>query len=298
MVNAGERSSNETREESEGALMARRVASAQRLPLDRVGENYLRNRLELALVHLQFFHCWLPGSAPLKGIDVTLWPRGELLDQLHSVVIDLFMTGRRNLPHPYWKAYKWVNKLLPKIRLVRTVDQLVERARNRLREAGESYLMRLNREARKGATQAQQLVKALREIQGDVSKASKIKWEDHEQLLFRQDNKSVHLVCGDLPGDARLRCYARALEILADDLRYERIRPFLQWIAYIGYPNHPKLPGDACTAILAKESELITYWFKKNRTKLRVAQHRLKKRTADEIKIGLRSIPVIYSFRV
>jgi hypothetical protein len=179
--------------------MERRIANAQSLNLERLGENYLRNRLELAIVQLQLLHCWLPGSSPLKKVEafvhspVTLWPGGELLEQLNSVVMDLFLTRRRHLPHPYWKAYKWVNKLLPKIRLVRTVDQLVERARNRLREAGESYLMRLNREAHKGATQAQQLGKALREIKENVSKASKIKWEDYEQLLFRQDNKPVQL---------------------------------------------------------------------------------------------------------
>jgi hypothetical protein len=135
--------------------MAKREANAQRLHLDKLGENYLRNRLELALVHLQLLHCWLPGSSSLKKIDLTLWPGGELLEQLNSVVMDLFLTRRRHLPHPYWKAYKWVNKLLPKIQLVRTVDQLVGRARNRLREAGETYLMRLNREAHKGSTQAQ-----------------------------------------------------------------------------------------------------------------------------------------------
>ena len=266
--------------------MERRIASAQSLNLERLGENYLRNRLELALVQLQLLHCWLPGSSPLKKIDLTLWPGGELLEQLHSVVMDLFLTRRRHMPHPYWKAYRCVNKLLPKIRLVRTVDQLVGRARNRLREAGETYLMRLNCEAHKGSAQAQQLVKALREIKENVSKASKtskIKWEDYEQLLFRQDNKPVQLACGDLAGDARLRCYARALEILADDLRYERIRPFLQWIAYIGYPNHPKFPGDTYTACLAKQSEIVTYWLKKDQTKVRVAKHRLKKRTANEL---------------
>jgi hypothetical protein len=142
--------------------------------------------------------------------------------------------------------------------------------------------MRLKCEADKGSAQAQQLVKALREIKETVSKASKIKWEDYEQLLFRQDNKPVQLACGDLAGDARLRCYARALEILADDLRYERIRPFLEWIAYIGYPNHPKFPGDAYTAVLAKQSELLRYCSKKDQTKVRVARHRRKKRTADE----------------
>ena len=58
--------------------MAKREANAQRLHLDKLGENYLRNRLELGLVQL-LLHCWLPGSAPLKQIDVTLWPGGELL---------------------------------------------------------------------------------------------------------------------------------------------------------------------------------------------------------------------------
>jgi hypothetical protein len=268
--------------------MEARVASAQGLDLDRLGENYLRNRLGLALVQLQLF-CWLPGCSPWKKLDIiTMWPKAELLQQLHSVVMDVFMTQRRRMPHPYWKAYARVNKMLPKLRLVRTVDQLVRRARKRLNEAGETYLMRLNHEAHKGSAQAQQLLNALQKIKENVIEASKIKWENYEQLLFREGNKPNQLACGDLAGTARLRCYARALEILADDLRYERFRPFLEWIAYIGYPDYPKVPGDKYTAISAKESEIVTYWLKREQTKLRVVKHRLKKRQASKDQTGLR----------
>jgi hypothetical protein len=46
------------------------------------------------------------------------------------------------------------------------------------------------------------------------------------------------------------------------------------------YPNHPKFPGDIYNAMLAKQSEIVKYWLKKDQTKVRVAKHRLKKRTA------------------
>jgi hypothetical protein len=136
--------------------------------------------------------------------------------------------GHDTLPNPYWRAYKWVNNQFPKIRLVRTVDRLVERARSRLKEAGESYLMSLKREAHEGEVQAQGLLKAVVAFEEDASKALKIKWENYEQLLFTQDKKPVQLVCDDLSASPRMRCYARILEIIAEDqLRYERMRPLL-----------------------------------------------------------------------
>jgi hypothetical protein len=263
-----------------GTTRQRRVDWAE------IGENYVVNRLGWTLALLDNVYCWLPGSAPIRNdllAQNTFWPREWDLEQLHSVVTDLFMTEHGKLPDPYWKAYKWVNDLLPKLRLVRTVDQLVRRARARLNEVGESYLVGLQRDAGAGSPKAKGLVKLLQAIKEDVSKAKEGAWEDYEQLLFKRDNKLVQLACGDLAGNPRLRCYARALEIVADDLRYERMRPFLRWIAYIGYPNPPNVPDDAHTALLAALSKILADWRKKLRTKVRVAQHRLKARPRDEI---------------
>jgi hypothetical protein len=261
----------------------RELATSKHVNLDRLGRNYLEHRLLSALASLEIHYCWLPGSAPppVRDATVTFWPEPEMLEQLHSVVIDLFMTEHRKLPRVYWKAYTWVNNLLPKIRLVRTVDRLVARARNRLKEVGESYLMRLKRDAHEGELEPQRLLKALRAFENDASKAIKIKWENYEQLLFRQGNKPVQLVCDDLSASPRLRCYARALEIIAEDhLRYERMYPLLRWIAYIGYPNFPEVLGDTYSVMLSKLPGMMADQRKKERTKLRVARHRLKKRTA------------------
>jgi hypothetical protein len=55
------------------------------------------------------------------------------------------------------------------------------------------------------------------------------------------------------------------------------------WTVHIGYPNPPRRPADVSTELLSKLSRVLADWRKRNRTKLRVARHRLKKRTSDEI---------------
>jgi hypothetical protein len=257
--------------------------------LDELGRNYLERSLLQVLFHLDRCYCWLPGTAPIKVRpleQITLWPRQDELEQLHSIVIDLFMTEHRNRPNPYWKAYRWVNKLFPKLRLVQRTDKLVQRARNRLKEAGESRLMELKRKVHSGAPEAERLLKHLRALDKDGSAAAKkIAWEDYEQLLFEGANhKPVQLVCDDLSASPRMRCYGRALEIIVDDLRYERMYPLLRWIGYIGYPDFPKPLGDTYSVILSEHSGMMADLRKKQRTWLRVAKHRLRKRTPDEIK--------------
>jgi hypothetical protein len=168
------------------------------------------------------------------------WPSDAQLNELDSAVVGLAMMDRKRritVLTPFWKAYEWVEKKRPEIRLLPRVKELVERADKLLKGAGESDLERLRRKASAGAPEARRLVEALEAIQEDASKAGKIQWEDYEGLLG--DNKPFRLPYGD---SARrdVRCYVRALQLIVDDLRYRRLRdqtlPLMVWIAGIGSP--------------------------------------------------------------
>jgi hypothetical protein len=192
------------------------------------------------------------GGCCHSPVQEASWPSDALLHELDFSVEGLArMELKRPITvhTPYWKAYEWVNKREPGIRLIPRVKDLVGRADKLLRDAGEPELVRLRRKASGGAPEAQRLVKALEAIQEDASKAGKIDWNDYEGLLFSgSDNKPVQLACGDLPASSRVRCYARALEILTDDLRYRPLRdkslPLLVWLSGTRSPHAEMLKHD------------------------------------------------------
>jgi hypothetical protein len=155
----------------------------------------------------------------LEGM--TFWPLKNELKELTHAVIDLSVIGRipKKPTAPVWKRFKVVNTRWPGFQLVSRVEQLVQRARNRLKETGGSGFDRLRREANDRAPEAIQLRKDLRAFYEASCNASKVKWRDNERDI---------------------RCYERALELIVDQQDYEallmRVEPLLSWIAGLGNP--------------------------------------------------------------
>jgi len=194
---------------------------------------------------------------PTKGSQFVIWPSERDLWELRRGVRDLAMTQRKKETFTTawkWKAYELVNNRWPKLRLVKRLNELVDRARDRLKGPNANELSRIRIDASTGALKAIQLLEHLEAIQEDANKAAEIDWQDYKELLFNQG--SCRLACDAKPQlrrsgfsyssasiieSSRERCYARALEILTDDLRYQALRdqarPLVNWIAVVAYDN-------------------------------------------------------------
>jgi hypothetical protein len=224
------------------------------------------------------------GECCYPPLQEAMWPSSEQLYELDSAVAGLAKMGRKRaitVLTPYWKAYEHVNKLRPEIRLLPRVKELVKRADELLKEAGESDLTRLKRKASAGASEARQLVGHLRTIQEDASNAGKIEWEDYESLLG--DKRPFRLPYGDsAPRD--VRCYVRALQLIVDDLPYRRLHdeafPLLVWITGIGSPYAEMLKhnhvAQYCADYMASRRAEATKKRKQEQWKLRKRRQRLK----------------------
>ena len=74
----------------------------------------------------------------------THWPSHELLKSIEDDVRTLTLLARDNWPRrARWQAFQLVDKHLPALLLVLRVDNLVERARKRLTQAGLSDLEKI-----------------------------------------------------------------------------------------------------------------------------------------------------------
>ena len=197
--------------------------------------------------------CTGPRQAPAGASDLarailrmTSWPRSDDLSALDSRVKTLSLSDRKKVPKPLWKAFELVNQRWPGFRLIHRLDALVSRARNLLKEAGESDLMWVRREAHgsgERVLEAKKFLADLRRIQKDPKTAAKIKWEHYERFLSRPGlNKGVQPWCGDHPASAGVVCYARALEMIVDDEYHRRFlddaEPLLRWITQLGNPAY------------------------------------------------------------
>jgi hypothetical protein len=175
-------------------------------------------------------------------LRMTSWPSSDDLSALDSSVKTLSLSDRKKVPKPLWEAFELVNQRWPGFRLIHRLDTLVSRARNLLKEAGESDLMWVRREARgsgERALEAKKFLEDLRRLQKDPKTAAKIKWEHYERFLSKPGlNKGVQLWCGDHPASAGVVYYARALEMVVDDEYHRRLlddaEPLLRWIACLG----------------------------------------------------------------
>jgi hypothetical protein len=174
-----------------------------------------------------------------------LWPESRDLGKLDSAVEALDLMEHKKPLLPLWKTYERVNKRWRGIGLVRKVNWFVKCGRERLSETSKTDLMRLTREAvervvkrQRDVPGSERLFEALEAIRENVLNADGINWQDYEQFLPPSGNKLVQLMRGDSPVLQRVKCYARTLQILVDDLRYQtlrdQVRPFTEWIAHLG----------------------------------------------------------------
>jgi hypothetical protein len=246
-----------------------------------------------------------------------LWPSQNELGKLHLSILALAyycyphkntilppreikeLTAKLNSREKPWKAYEVVDRRHPKFQLVRRVKAILRRAGERLKEVRESELNRFMRKADQSGqrTQSELVHRLLGIAYGDPHfKAANIQWEDYEQLLFRGDNnKPVQFACGDLPGDRRLRCYARALEIVADDMRFrpfrDKVQPIATWVLHMGNPDLVKMLGyyelESVSEHRARQHADEARKHKQEQSRKRQKKHRDKKRRAELLARGI-----------
>jgi hypothetical protein len=174
----------------------------------------------------------------------TVWPSTELLQSIESGVLALVGPARKNGSSRSWKKFERLNRRMTKLRLVLRVDNLVQHAHSRLKEAGESALNKLQRYC--NSDDAKKLLADIERLSADLRNAKTIDWLQHEGALkIGSSNRKLELACGDSPASPRVICYARALELLADDYAHlplrNQSRPLLQWLARIEHPNAKEL---------------------------------------------------------
>ena len=153
------------------------------------------------------------------------------------------------------RSFRRVNTRTPTLRLVRQVDKLVERAKCRLRDAGQFTLEKL---WRKQTKDAQRLLHDIERVRENLSAARTIDWAQHERVLSKiSPAKSVELACGKNAASPEVRCYARVLELIVDHEKHEPLRkksePLVRWLAQIGHPLAKDLEAFNHEAALAEE---------------------------------------------
>jgi hypothetical protein len=206
----------------------------------------VEQQLRIGLRRLEQY-CWQPCRPPLLSRQQTpngdldelhqamrqlktWWPPWDLLNGLTQAVITL---ANLELKRPHlstWKAFKRVDRLRSGFRLIHRIDNLVQRAENRLSEAGQSDLSKLRRiadGAEEPSLRAKRFLADLQKVQADPTAAAKIDWASHHLVLKRRTNKD---------------CYIRALQIIAAHQALQPLRrealPLLTWIAGLGNPAY------------------------------------------------------------
>ena len=191
------------------------------------------------------FYCQEPDQQAKGATDpatamkqFTYWPPNDLLKSIEDGVICLVRDERVQPPRPLWTAFRRVNARTRTLRLVRQVDKLLERAKCRLTDAGQSPLEIL---WRKQTKDAQRLLHDIERVRENLSAARTIDWAQHERVLSKfSPAKSVELACGKNAASPEVRCYARALELIIDHEKHEPLRkksePLVRWLAQIGHP--------------------------------------------------------------
>jgi len=208
------------------------------------------------------FYCQEPDLQAKGATDLatamkqfTFWPPNDLLKSIEEGVICLFRDERVKPPRPLWTAFQRVNTRIRILKLVRRVDKLVERAKRRLTEAGQSALEKLWQEQTKDA---QRLLHDIERVRENLSTARTIDWTQHERVLSKfSPAKSVELACGKNAASPEVRCYARVLELIVDQEKHEPLRkdsePLVRWLAQIGHPLAKDLEAFNHEAALAEE---------------------------------------------
>lgn len=173
----------------------------------------------------------------------TTWPDGVFLQSLENHVMVLIATERKKRPSPAWKVFQLLDRRMPKLLLVKRVDNLVKRARDRLDEAAQYPLSKLQQQAERGDENARKLLRDITAIRDGRGAAKKIDWTEHERALAQfSRTRSVEPAYGR-SAPLEFRCYARALELIVDDWRRKPLKswPLTEWTTRIGHPDAKSL---------------------------------------------------------
>jgi RNA polymerase sigma factor (sigma-70 family) len=226
------------------------------------GGRRARRRLSDALERLALY-CQEPNPQAKEATDLyeamkqwTWWPTEDLLKQIKESVLTLAGAQRKYPERRPWEAFELVNRRNPKPRLIKCIDELVERARERFTEAGFSDLETLEPEWSKAERfsdlealsrklskdkDARNLLRDIDGIKENVSAARAIDWTQYRDILARLPG-SAHLASGN---DTALVCYARVLELIMDHRRWEKLRKesaaLVFWLLEISHPRADEL---------------------------------------------------------
>jgi hypothetical protein len=184
-------------------------------------------------------YCREPDTQAKGREQCTRWPSAGAFEGLMMHVI--FYLGTRRVR---WKTLKRLDKRIPSLRLVWRVNHLVKRAKARLAEAGESCAGVLSREAMGGRKDAESLLRDIARVQQNLKTAKEIDWTQHEKTLAQfSRTQTVELACG-LTAPPEVGCYARALELIVENYRYElqtKPGPLIVWLVQIDHPAAQEL---------------------------------------------------------
>jgi hypothetical protein len=186
----------------------------------------------------------------------THWPTIDLLKSIEFDVTRLAGFERKKPTRPpLWEPFQRVNRRISSLRLVWRVNNLVERAKSRLTDAGQSALEKLWQEQTKDA---QGLLHDIERVRENLSAARTIDWAQHERVLSKFSHaKSVELACGKSTASPEVRCYARVLELIVDHEKHEPLRkksePLVRWLAQIEHPMAKDLEAFNHEAASAEE---------------------------------------------
>ena len=228
------------------------------------GGRRARRRLSDALERLVLY-CQAPNPQAKEATDLyeamkqwTWWPTEDLLKQIKDSVLTLAGAQRKYPERRPWEAFELVNRRNPKPRLIKCIDELVERARERFTEAGFSDLEALKPKWSKAEKfsdleallrkwsqdkDARNLLRDIDRIKENVSAARAIDWAQYKDVLARlPDNAHLAHAAGY---DTALACYARVLELIIAHRKWEKLRKqsaaLVFWLLEIGHPKADEL---------------------------------------------------------
>lgn len=173
----------------------------------------------------------------------TSWPSGEFLRDIQNDVMFLVKEERKKEPYPRWKAFRLLDKRVPSLQLVRRIDGLATRARERLAEVGKSPLDQL---AQVPNESNRKLLRDLERVEADLGNAKCIEWREHEKALAQFCRTRTVELASKHTGPIQLQCYAKSLELLVvDQFRHKplqiRAAPLIHWLADIKHPEGKSL---------------------------------------------------------
>ena len=174
----------------------------------------------------------------------TWWPDDEQLQRIEGAVLNLATAERKFPSRRTWKAFELVNRRMPGLRLVKHINDLVSRATERFMEANFSSLEALSWEWREDKD-ARNLLRDIDRIKENVGAAKTIDWAQYKGILSRFSDDG-HFVCAS-GNDTALACYARVLELIVENSRWEKLRrqseALVFWLLKIGYPGVSERDG-------------------------------------------------------